>query len=525
MKNYRLVFIIVLLFTCSTLSGQESMVSAQPSPSVDNGSLLQVAGPIADGKAKFLGCAYSSGQATNFQNYWNQLTPENGGKWGSVEGTRNVMNWSSLDAAYNTAKKYGMLFKQHTLIWGAQQPGWMASLDTASQRKEIEQWFSLLAARYPDMEYIDVVNEPLHNAPNGMTPWGSSTKNIDYAKALGGAGVTGWDWIIKSFRMARKYFPKSKLILNEYSVINSGTETQKYLQIINLLKKDSLIDGIGEQAHAFTTAGASTATMKANLDALAATGIPIYLTEMDIDGMTDLAQLKEMQRVFTLFWEHPGVKGITMWGFRVGLWRNDQGAYLITQSGAERPALKWLRAYVGETLVKTASINVMASDSSSTIKKIGGTLHMVAQVLPANTTIPNVSWSVNPTYRATIDSKGLLTALTTGTVFVTATAWDGSGVKGTKVITITNETTGVEDQSLADKVSIYPNPVNDGRFTIRGIESIRQIDLVNLVGEKVKTFSNSGQSTLNIQAEVPAGVYMLNCYDGKNKIFKKIIIQ
>jgi len=48
--------------------------------------------PIANGSTKFLGSAWSSGQNTNFQNYWNQVSPENGGKWGSVEGTRNVMN-------------------------------------------------------------------------------------------------------------------------------------------------------------------------------------------------------------------------------------------------------------------------------------------------------------------------------------------------------------------------------------------------------------------------------------------------
>ncbi|MDP3180908.1 MAG: endo-1,4-beta-xylanase, partial [Bacteroidota bacterium] len=175
--------------------------------------------PIAGGNTKFIGSAWSSGQNLNFQNYWNQVTPENGGKWGSVERTRGTMSWADMDASYALAKKYNMLFKAHTLIWGAQQPSWIANLDTASQRQEIEQWFSLQAARYPDMAYIDVVNEPLHNAPNGMLPWGATVKNVDYAKALGGAGVTGWDWIIKSFRMARKYFPKSKLIINEYSVI------------------------------------------------------------------------------------------------------------------------------------------------------------------------------------------------------------------------------------------------------------------------------------------------------------------
>jgi endo-1,4-beta-xylanase len=269
--------------------------------------------PIAAGKPKFLGCALSSAQTSGFASLWNQVTPENGGKWGSVEGARGAMNWIDMDASYNAAKKYGMLFKEHTLIWGAQQPSWIAALDTASQRIEINQWFSLLAARYPDIDYIDVVNEPLHNAPNGMLPWGATVKNVDYAKSLGGAGKTGWDWIITSFRMARKYFPKSKLIINEYSVINSTTETQNYIKIIKLLQAEKLIDGIGEQAHAFTTSGATAATMKANLDLLGATGLPIYLTEMDIDGSTDLIQLNEMKRVFTVFWAHPSAMGITMW--------------------------------------------------------------------------------------------------------------------------------------------------------------------------------------------------------------------
>jgi endo-1,4-beta-xylanase len=51
----------------------------------------QTTNPIALGQSKFLGCAYSTPQATDFVNYWNQLTPENAAKWGSVEGTRNEL--------------------------------------------------------------------------------------------------------------------------------------------------------------------------------------------------------------------------------------------------------------------------------------------------------------------------------------------------------------------------------------------------------------------------------------------------
>jgi endo-1,4-beta-xylanase len=36
--------------------------------------------------------------------YFDQLTPENAGKWGSVEGTRDVMNWTDFDTAYNFAR-------------------------------------------------------------------------------------------------------------------------------------------------------------------------------------------------------------------------------------------------------------------------------------------------------------------------------------------------------------------------------------------------------------------------------------
>ncbi|MBL7969409.1 MAG: endo-1,4-beta-xylanase [Prolixibacteraceae bacterium] len=508
MSKFQNIFLIVCLCANVALFGQTTTVK-----------------PIADGNEKFLGCAWSNTQNLNFQNYWNQVSPENGGKWGSVEGTRNVMNWSDMDAAYSLAQKYGMSFKEHTLIWGAQQPSWIANLDTASQRQEIEQWFSLMAARYKNIKSIDVVNEPIHNAPNGMLPWGSSTKNVDYAKALGGAGKTGWDWIIKAFRMARKYFPNSKLILNEYSVINSSSKTQEYLKIIKLLQAENLIDGIGEQAHAFTTYGTSATTMKANLDVLGATGLPIYLTEMDIDGTTDYVQLKEMQRVFPVFWKHPSVKGITMWGFRYGLWRTKEGAYLVNQNGTERAALKWLRAYVNDTVVNTQSITVSASDGSTTISTKGASLNMVAQVLPLNTTIPNVNWTVSPTYMATIDAAGKLTALADGKVTVTATAWDASGAKGTASITISNQTTGLPEGLLADQISVFPNPAANGCFTIDGIDEIQEIEMIDLAGRRIVSYTNLDQSSLQLQVDIPEGMYILNLKSDKLTIQKKISIR
>jgi len=37
---------------------------------------------------------------------------------------------------------------------------------------------------------------------------------------------------------------------------------------------------------------------------------------------------------------------LTLWGWRPGLWRDDEGAYIINEDGSERPALEWLRTYL-----------------------------------------------------------------------------------------------------------------------------------------------------------------------------------
>src|SRR5688572_3736983 len=79
----------------------------------------------------------------DFVNFWNQFTPENAGKWGSIERTRDEMNWSSLDRMYDYAKQHNVVFKQHTMVWGSQQPSWLSGLSQEEQRAEVEEWIRL----------------------------------------------------------------------------------------------------------------------------------------------------------------------------------------------------------------------------------------------------------------------------------------------------------------------------------------------------------------------------------------------
>lgn len=342
--------------------------------------------PLATGSSKFLGSVHSTSQVVNFPAYWNQVTPENAGKWGSVEGTRNVMNWGQLDAAYNFAKSNGFPFRMHVLIWGSQQPAWIEALTPAEQLAEIRQWFAAVAARYPDIDYLEVVNEPLHQPPSGAIGEGRG----NYIAALGGSGTTGWDWILNSFRIAKEYFPDTPLVLNDYSVTNTNQSAIAYLGIVNLLRTEDLVDIVGIQGHAFETTVSATTT-RTNLDRLATAGLPLMVTEMDIDGLTDVQHLDSFRRIFPVFWEHPAVMGVTLWGYRPGMWRTDQGAPLTYSNNFERPALAWLRRYVQDRATVIAPGQSFIAYSGSAVGKFVG----LARSAEANADHIPLTWQIN----------------------------------------------------------------------------------------------------------------------------------
>ena len=107
--------------------------------------------------------------------YWDQITPENEGKWGSVEGTRDQMNWARprRHARLRQAEQHPV--QAAHLRLGQPAAGLDRGLSQAEQNAEVEEWIRLFCERYPDTQLIDVVNEP----PPHTTP--------SYANALGGA--------------------------------------------------------------------------------------------------------------------------------------------------------------------------------------------------------------------------------------------------------------------------------------------------------------------------------------------------
>ncbi|MBN1576675.1 MAG: endo-1,4-beta-xylanase [Chitinispirillaceae bacterium] len=195
-----------------------------------------LAKPIAEGADKFLGNIVQGSVPSNFDSYWNQVTVENGAKWGMVETPRDQMNWAAISTAYNYARSKGFPYKQHTFVWGTQAPGWMSGLSAAEQKAEVEEWVKAYGEKFSETEFIDVVNEPLNTPPS-------------FKNALGGEGETGWDWVVTSFEMAREHCPNARLLINEYEIEYDATLAAEYLKIIMILKDRGLVDGIGIQCH------------------------------------------------------------------------------------------------------------------------------------------------------------------------------------------------------------------------------------------------------------------------------------
>lgn len=263
-----------------------------------------------------------------FSKYWDQLTPENSGKWGSVQSTpSSAFNWASLDAAYDYAQKNNIIFKQHTFVWGSQQPQGTPTL------AQVENWIKTFCTRYPNTKLIDVVNEP----PPHTTP--SYTANL-------GAGESGtYGWITKAFKLARQHCPNAILILNDYNNLEYGDQENHFIDIVTQIKAAGApIDAVGCQAHALKSMSA--ANLQTNINTMATkTGLPVYITEYDIGEADDARQLSVYQAQFPVFLNTASVHGITVWGWINGAtWVANTG---LVNGTKPRSAMTWLMGQLG----------------------------------------------------------------------------------------------------------------------------------------------------------------------------------
>ncbi len=363
-------------------------------------SLLAVAGlvstanaALADGGAKFLGNITTSGQIRDdMGTYWNQITPENGCKWGSIHSLSNGNSgtskfaWDNYDkcyGAYQWAKQApGRHFKFHALVWGSQYPNFLCkkknpSITVEKTKQYITEWFDAVAQKFPDLEYIDVVNEAIWAGNNyhsgyGKPAQGAEGRSTDdtecggsyIIEALGGDRVVNgkhqYDFITTAFKMARERWPNAILIYNDYNTlswqINEGIEL-----IQTILKNGAPVDVYGQQAH--DCKGMSKSDFESKLTRIHnETGLPLVISEYDIGQADDNAQKNDYANHIPFMWETPWIVGITIWGYINGAtWAANTG--IIEKDGRKRAAMTWLEDYFSKNLSKGQSMDVKKNGS------------------------------------------------------------------------------------------------------------------------------------------------------------------
>ena len=302
---------------------------------------------LSKNKDKFLGNITTRGSVNYgdepFYTLWNQITCENETKWSSVQGNRNSFSWGGADNAYNYAKNNGFPFKFHTLVWGSQFPSWIRDLSAKERYQAIVDWMDEIKRHYPQLDMIDVVNEaiPGHQADTPLM-----------IEALGGEGVTGYDWIIKAFEMAYERWPDAILIYNDFNTFR--WQKTEFIDLVTKLRDAGApIDAYGCQSHDLTDMSFSD-FKSAMTEIQNALKMPMYSTEYDIGTTNDSQQEQQYKDQIKYMWESDYCAGITLWGYIYGATWTTDGNSGIIRNGEDRPAMTWLRQYMATDAAKNA---------------------------------------------------------------------------------------------------------------------------------------------------------------------------
>ncbi len=122
------------------------------------------------------------------------------------------------------------------------------------------------------------------------------------------------------------------LWVNEGQILPGGSRTEDYEKIIRfLVENEAAPDGIGFMAHFNEGSLRSIDGLQKVYDRFAKFGVPLQLTEFDIDTHDEQLQADYLRDVMAITFGHPSFNGIVMWGFWEGrhwrpngaLWRKD----------------------------------------------------------------------------------------------------------------------------------------------------------------------------------------------------------
>jgi len=256
------------------------------------------------------------------------VTPGNAMKWGSVEPTKGVFDWSDADTLVGFAEQHDQLVRGHTLLWHNQLPDWLTTgvangtISSSALMGLLEQHIFTEVGRYRGRIWQwDVANEFFTDAnPSGINPNDFWVSNL------------GPDIIGQAFRWAHEADPHALLFYNDYNIAGEdGTSAKSdavFAWLRQMLDQGVPIDGVGNQGHLDTQFGFSGTRMTQDLQRYASLGLKVAITEADVrtfvdgpatqvptDNLAAFAQPYEFGQMIKAALAVPECISFTVWGF------------------------------------------------------------------------------------------------------------------------------------------------------------------------------------------------------------------
>ncbi|MGP4113726.1 endo-1,4-beta-xylanase [Streptomyces sp. 4N509B] len=262
-------------------------------------------GAAAEQSGRYFGAAIvpnllgESSYASTLNAEFNSVVAENAMKWDATEPNPGQFNFSGGDQIVAHAQANGQEVRGHTLVWHAQQPGWVQGLTGDSLRQAMVNHITGVAGHYAgEISSWDVVNEAFE--------WDGSRRQSNLQQQLGDG------WIEEAFRAADAADPDATLCYNDYGTdgINSKSDGI-YRMVEEFLARGVPIDCVGFQTHVSQDSDLS--TYQQNLQRFSDLGVDVEITELDVGG-SGSAQANVYRTVTQACMAVERCTGITTWG-------------------------------------------------------------------------------------------------------------------------------------------------------------------------------------------------------------------
>ena len=255
---------------------------------------------------------------------FNSLTAENDMKMRSIfknlDASNNIVyDWTAADGIVNYADANDMNVHGHTLIWHRSIPDALQNFAGSNEEFEniIEQYIKAVLTRYKGkIDSWDVVNEAIDDDEN--IQW----RNTLFFEKMGP------NYVEKCFAFARAADPDVKLFYNDYNMTFDDVKRGKVLALVDDLKVENLIDGVGYQMHIDHNFPPKGDIQKAT-DQLLAKDLLIHFAELDVklNAAGDLTELtpqraedqkQKVKEVVEIFNALPAKNqyALTLWGLK-----------------------------------------------------------------------------------------------------------------------------------------------------------------------------------------------------------------